>query len=144
MRLTWKDALVTLFTGAIVAVYVAFLLQAGWPLIESVRGAAGAILVLGTVGGCALGAVGNQYGKMMTAGARTLVGLATVLGVVALGAGVYALVTASTVALAVLFGATVALWATATARHAFTRPYQPMVGGRDVHEVIDPYTTTPK
>jgi hypothetical protein len=144
MRLTWKDAVATVFTAGIVAIYIAFLLDLGWPLIASVRGTTAALLVLGAVGGCALGTVGAQYGKNLQPVARTLVVIATVLGVVALGAGIYALITASEVALAVLFGAIVALWLTATVRHAFTKPATPMESGRDVHEVIDPYRVAPK
>lgn len=142
MRLTWKDAVTTLFTAGIVAVYIAFLQEAGWPLIASVRGTTAAILVLGFVGGCAFGAVGDGYGKGESSVSKMLIGITTVLGVIALAAGIYALVTASAVMLAVLFGATVALWLTATLRHAFTRAAPPPVLGRDVHEVIDPYTTT--
>jgi hypothetical protein len=48
---------------------------------------------------------------------------------------VIALITASTVALAVLVAATLALWLVATARHAITRPAAP--GSRDAHEVLD-------
>jgi hypothetical protein len=52
-------------------------------------------------------------------------------------AGVIALITASTVALAILVAATLALWLVATARHAFIRPAVPG-GGRHTHEVIHP------
>ena len=143
MRLTWKDAVTTVAMAVIVAVYVAFLAKAGWPLLGSVRGTAAVILGVGAVGGCALAGVGAQYQTRQTSFGRWLIGLATVLGIVALGAGVYALIAANTVALAVLFGATVALWLVATVRHAFAMP-PPPIRGRDVHEVIDPYQTTLK
>ena len=62
------------------------------------------------------------------------------LGVTALVAGVIALITTSTVALAVLVVATLALWLVATARHAFTPPVA-AGGGRRTHEVIHPEKT---
>jgi hypothetical protein len=142
MRLTWKDAVTTLFTAGIVAVYVAFEVQAVGPLIDGVRGTAAIILVLGVFGGCSFGSAGELYGKVQTPMARALMVIATVLGLVALGAAIYALVTANAVALAVLFGATIALWLTATARHAFTTRTPPAAINRDVHEVIDSNATT--
>ncbi len=56
MRLTWKDAVTTLFMGAIVAVYVAFLNGTNLWLISSARGTTAAVMILGLVGGCALSA----------------------------------------------------------------------------------------
>lgn len=63
MRLTWKEALATVVAGANVAIYVAFIQGADVPVINSVRGAAGATLVLGLVGGCALGSAGEDMGS---------------------------------------------------------------------------------
>jgi len=134
VRLTWKDAVSTVFMAAIVVIYVAFLNSTTAWLISSARGTAAAVLVLGIVGGCGMSAAAEQYqGK----GARAYTSFASVLGGTALVAGVIALITASTVALAILVVATLALWLVATARHAFTRPAGPG-GGRDAHEVIYP------
>ncbi|MGE5292715.1 MAG: hypothetical protein ACM3ML_37100 [Micromonosporaceae bacterium] len=140
MRLTWKDAVATLFVGAVVAVYVAFLTGTDAWLISSARGTTTAVLVLGFVGGCMLGAPADAYTGAKSRSAQALTAVATVLGVVALTAAIVGLVTASTVALAVLFGATIALWVVATVRHAFTAPTGP-VRGRDTHEVIHPEET---
>ena len=60
---------------------------------------------------------------------------ASLLGATALVAGVIALITASTVALAILVVATLALWLAATARHTFTPPAA-SGGDRNTHEVI--------
>lgn len=134
MRLTWKDAVSTVFMAAIAVIYVAFLNSTtGW-LISSARGTAAAVLVLGIVGGCGMSAAAGQYQDRR---ARAYASFATVLGATALVAGVIALITASTVALAILVAATLALWLVATVRHAFTRPAGPG-GGRDAHEVIHP------
>ncbi|GAA3167169.1 MULTISPECIES: hypothetical protein [Nonomuraea] len=54
MRLTWKDALTTVVAGVNVAIYVAATQGADLPVVGDVRGAAGAIVLLGLVGGCAL------------------------------------------------------------------------------------------
>jgi hypothetical protein len=135
MRLTWKDAVSTLFMAAVVGVYLAFLHGTSLWLISSARGTTTAVLVLGIVGGCALSAAGDLYQRTLNRPAKVLRAIATVLGLVALTAGVTGLITGSTVLLAVLFGATIALWLTATVRHAFAGTAEP-VNGRDLHEVI--------
>jgi hypothetical protein len=134
MRLTWKDAIATVFMGAIVIIYVAFLNSTTAWLVSSARGTAAAVLVLGIVGGCGISAAAEQYQAKR---AQAYTSFASVLGATALVAGVIALITASTVALAILVVATLALWLVATMRHAFTPPGVPG-GGRDQHEVIHP------
>jgi hypothetical protein len=118
MRLTRRDAVTALFMVAIVVIYVAYLRDTSAWLISSTRGTATAVLVLGTVGGCALGRGNELYTK---GGSRTTIAftvLANVLGVTALTAAVIALITANASALAVLFAATMALWVVSTVRHA--------------------------
>jgi hypothetical protein len=134
MRLTWKDAVSTVFMAVIAGIYVAFLNSSSAWLISSARGTAAAVLVLGIVGGCAMSATAELY---QPGQARAYVTFASVLGATALVAGVIALITASTVALAILVVATLALWLMATVRHAFT-PRAVSGGSRDTHEVIDP------
>ena len=132
MRLTWKDAVSTVFMAAIVVIYVAFLNSTTAWLISSARGTAGAVLVLGMVGGCGMSAAAGQY---QDKGARAYTSVASVLGATALVAGVIALITASTVALAILVVITLALWLVATVRHALTPRAVPR-RDRDTHEVI--------
>ncbi len=141
MRLTWKDAVTTLFVAAIVAIYAAFLNGTGLWLISSARGTTAAVLVLGFVGGCALSAASGVNSAAQPRWARVLTTTASILGVAALIAAVIGLITGSTFMLAVLVTATLALWLIATVRHAFTAPGGP-VSGRDVHEVIQPEKTT--
>lgn len=140
MRLTWKDAVTTLFMAAIVAIYATFLNGTGLWLISSARGTTAVVLVLGFVGGCALSAANGVRSTAQPRSARVLTAIASTLGVVALIAGVIGLITGSTFTLAVLVTATIALWLIATIRHAFTAPREP-VSGRDVHEVIHPEKT---
>lgn len=137
MRLTWKDAVSTVFMAAIAVIYVAFLNATTAWLVSSARGTATAVLVLGMVGGCGMGAAAERYQDRQ---ARAYGSFASVLGVTALVAGVVALITANTVALAILVVATLALWLVTTARHALTPPSAPG-GGRDRHEVIHPEHT---
>ncbi len=137
MRLTWKDAVSTVFMAAIVVIYVAFMKSTTAWLISSARGTAAAVLVLGMVGGCAMSAAAGQYQDTRV---RAYTGYASVLGATALVAGVIALVTASTIALAILVVATLTLWLVATVRHAFN-PVAVAGGSRDTHEVIHPEKT---
>ena len=139
MRLTWKDAVSTLFMGAVVAVYLAFRGGTSVWLISSARGATTAVFVLGMVGGCALSA-GSLYAPGQPRPARVFQVIATILGITALTAAIVGLITGSTWALAVLVAATLALWLTATVRHALGIPADwvrsPGPASRDVHEVI--------
>jgi hypothetical protein len=137
MRLTWKDAVSTVFMAAIVFIYAEFLGSTSAWLISSARGTAGAVLFLGMVGGCGMSAAAGQY---QDAQARLYTSIASVAGAIALVAGVIALITGSTVALAILVVATLALWLAATVRHALMRPTA-VGGGRDTHEVIHPERT---
>jgi hypothetical protein len=132
MKLTWKDAVSTVFIAAIVVIYIAFLNATTAWLISSARGTAAAVLVLGIVGGCSMSAAAEQYQGRQT---WAYTSFASVLGATALVAGVIALITASTVALAILVAATLALWLVATVRHASGRRGAPG-GSRDTHEVI--------
>ena len=132
MRLTWKDGVATVFMAAIVVIYIAFLNSTTAWLISSARGTATAVLVLGMIGGCGMSTPAPQH---KDARARAYTGIAGVLGTIALIAGVVALITASTVALAILVVATLTLWLVATVRHIFTPAAAPG-GGRDTHEVI--------
>jgi hypothetical protein len=140
MRLTWKDAVATLFMAAIVVVYAAFLNGTSAWLISTSRGTTAAVLVLGWIGGCALGGLAEAYTGARSPAARAFTAIATVLGLAALTAAILGLITGGTVALAVLVAATIALWLVATIRHAFTTLPRP-VPGRDVHEVIGPDKT---
>jgi hypothetical protein len=137
MRLTWRDLATTLFMGAVIALYVAHLRGAeGW-LFSSTRGATTGVLVLGAVGGCALSRAGDLYVAGQSGLKLAVTMFSTALGVTALVAGVVALIAASGGALAVLFGATMALWLVSTVRHALAGPAAPSPLDPRTHEVID-------
>ncbi len=136
MRLTWRDVVTTLFMGAIIGIYTAYMQGAdGW-MVSGTRGTAAGVLVLGVVGGCGLSRGDELYIRGRSAMTVMYTVLATALGATALVAAILALVTASGVALAVLFGTTMALWLASTLRHAFTAYGQFALGPR-THEVIE-------
>lgn len=138
MKLTWRDAATVPFMAAIIALYTAHLGGGeGW-LLASTRGNATAILVLGTVGGCALGSADELFQGTRTPRTTFYATVAALLGITALTAGVIALTAANGPALAVLFGATMALWVLSTVRHLFaTAPVPGTELGPDTHEVIE-------
>ncbi|HEU5161008.1 MAG TPA: hypothetical protein VFU43_28685 [Streptosporangiaceae bacterium] len=136
MGLTGKDAVTTLVTGVIIAVYVAFLGGTDLPIISSARGTTAVILVLGMIGGCALSGVGEAFSGPRSPATRIFIAIASTIGLVALVAGVIGLITAGESALGVLFGATIALWLVATTRHAFVPVHRPPARHDDVHGAL--------
>lgn len=140
MKVTGKDIVTTVFMGAIVAVYVAYVRGVDLPLIASTRGTTAAVLILGIVGGCAFGTAGELYAEKERPRLMTMfIAVANTLGAVAGIAALIGLITGSELALAILFAATLALWLTATARHIYGSCSTPAAGRRrtrDHHEVI--------
>jgi hypothetical protein len=136
MGLTWKDAVTTIFMGAIAVVYAAFLGGTSAWLISSARGTTLVVFVLGMVGGCMLSAAADLYRGPQSRAVRAWRVIASFLGVVAFAAAVAGLASGSTVALAVLVAATGTLWLIATGRHALMAPHGP-AHTRDNHEVIN-------
>jgi hypothetical protein len=133
MRLTWRDALATLFVAAAVALYGLWL--------TGTAAAGTSTRVLGAVvfGLGWAGCVSDQREMASVYGAggyrrapMAYVVVASLLGAVALAAGIMTLVSASEVMLAVLMAATIALWLLATVRHATSSEGRP--GGQPVRE----------
>ena len=81
------------------------------------------ILVVGVIGGCGVRAEDELYARqsqpLWTGVYRKI---ATVIGVIALIAGLIGLITDSAYALEILVMTTIALWGAATIRHVFTIP----------------------
>jgi hypothetical protein len=137
MGLTWKDGVATLFMGAIAVIYLAFLHGTGLWLISSARGTTTAVFILGMVGGCMLSGAADLYQqqRQQPPAVRGWLVIASCCGVVAFAAAVAGLASGSTIALAILVGATGVLWLAATIRHALMVPAGP-ARSRDTHEVI--------
>jgi len=112
MTLTWKDAAATVLTTLAVLVYAA-------AHQSSNRWAAGVVLLLG-IGACSLGTAGEEMGRHSSTRALAA------LGALSLVFGLWALVTASLTALALLVVCTVVLWAGSTLRHAWHPTHRPL------------------
>lgn len=115
MRLTWKDGIATVATAAAVVFYALWATNTVAPNL-STRVAALVVFALGFVG-CPTAA--QDVSGRNTTTRKWYATTSTVLGFVALVAGVSAMVFASEVMLAILVVAMVALWLAATARHAY-------------------------
>lgn len=129
MSLTWKDGLATVFVGAAVVLYVLFLGGTTIAGLSGPRALGVAIFALG-VGACYTSR--SQMQDVYGVGGRPrppllYVVLASVLGAVMLVAGIIAILSGSTAALATLTVAMVALWAMTTIRHWASRPSRDIV-----------------
>jgi len=138
MRLTWRDALATLFVAAAAALYA--LWQTGTAVAGMSTRVLGAVVFGLGWAGCMSdqGEMASVYG----AGGRrrapmVYVVVASLLGAVALAAGIMTLISASETMLAILVAATVALWVLATVRHVVTGQGRP-----SEQPVRDPTHTT--
>ena len=121
MRLTWRDGLATVFVGVAALMYSLWL--AGISVLGlGARGLGGVVLGLGVA--ASVTAVVYGVGAGLLQASKVYLGISSLIGLVALVAGVITLVSASEPMLDVLVVATVLLWVMATVRHA-------MVAGAD-------------
>ncbi len=114
MSLSWRDSIATLLVALGVVIYAAFVLGVTIPGLESVAAIAIGILVLGIA--ASVSAVVPGFDALLH-GSRMYFAGTSVLGLIALGAGLYAIANGESIALAILTLATVVLWALSTARH---------------------------
>lgn len=122
MALPWRDSIATLLVAVGVVLYGCWAAGISIPGFESIAAVAIGILVLGVV--ASVSAVVPGFGELLH-GSRLYLAATSVLGVLALGGGVYAIATDEPIALAVLILATVVLWVLSTARHVGAhRPQQ--------------------
>ena len=118
MGLTWRDGLSSVLMLVIILAYAAYLQGVGLLLISTTWAATAVELVLGI--GCTVIAAGDLYTRPQPRPAEIFRRVATVIGAIALSAGVIGLITASAHALEVLVVTTIAVWATATCWHVLT------------------------
>jgi hypothetical protein len=114
MHLAWRDGLATLFVAAALGVYAAWAI--GSPLAGFTRPTevAIAVLVLGIA--ASISAVVPGFNAMWH-GSRLYLAGASLLGVVALGAGLWSVFGGDRTALGSFVAATVILWGMSTVRH---------------------------
>ena len=118
MGLTWRDAVSSVVIIVIIVAYVAYLEGTSQLLISSAWATSAVILLLGS--GCAVLAAGDLYTRPQPRSGEVFRRIATVLGVIALIAGVIGLIIDSAHALEILVVATLTLWGTATFWHVLT------------------------
>ena len=121
MRLTWRDARATLLVAAAAALYGL------WQTGAAAAGTSTRVLGAVVFGLGWAGCMSDQREMASVYGAgehrrapMAYVVVSSLLGVVALAAGIVTLVSASETMLAILVAAMVALWLLATVRHAMT------------------------
>ncbi len=127
MRVPWRDALATLLVAIALAVYAAWALGADLPEFMTVGGVAATVLALGIAASAS--AVVPGFGQLLR-GSRLYLATTSGLGLIAVAAGLLAIVAGETAALSVLALATVAMWAMATARHTLVARPQQRIGHR--------------
>lgn len=122
MRLPLRDALATLLVLASLVVFATREMGMPLPGFGEVSSVAAAVLALGIA--ASMSAVVPGFAALLH-GSRLYLVTASVLGLLALGAGLWAVFGGEAAGLGALVGATVALWAMSTLRHvAVGRPQQ--------------------
>lgn len=130
MRLSWRDALATVFVGIGAGLYILWL--AGIE-VAGPRLLAGMILGLGLA--ASVTAVVYGVGAGLLHASKVYLAVASVLGLVALVAGLMAVVAVNEPMLAVLVIATVALWLMSTVRHGLSAA-RPAAEVRTLHHPV--------
>jgi hypothetical protein len=118
MGLTWRDLVSSGAVAAMVLAYAWFQLGYGLPLLTSAWSTSAVELVLGSV--CAVAAAGDLHTRPQPRAGRIARRITTVLGAIALVAGLDGLATNSGHAVEITVVMTVFLWLTGTVWHAST------------------------
>lgn len=117
MGLTWRDLASSVAVLAMVLAYGSFQFRSGLLLLSSAWATSCVELLLGAV--CAVAAAADLHTRAQPRAGRIVRRVTTVLGVIALVAGLAGLVANSGHAVEVLVVAMVFLWLTATMWHVF-------------------------
>lgn len=123
MRLSWRDGLATLFVGGGLVAYLLWRTGAG---MGGPRVVAGIVLGLGL--GASVTAVVYGVGAGLLRASKAYLAVASLLGLVALVAGIISLASGKETAVGVLVASAVALWLMATVRHGMF-PESPRMPG---------------
>ena len=123
MGLTWRDLVSSAAIVTMMAVYVAFRTGTDLPLLSSAWTASVVEIVLGCI--CAVSAAGDLHTRPQPREGVIFRRVTTVLGTIALLAGLIALIADSGHALEIMVVITGFLWLTATIWHAVTIGSEP-------------------
>ena len=112
MRLSWRDGLATAFVGTSAVLYILW-----WSGVDVLgpRALAGVVFGLGLA--ASVTAVVYGVGAGLLRASKLYLAIASLIGLVALMAGVIAIANVNEAMLATLVAATVVLWAMSTVRH---------------------------
>lgn len=119
MRLNRTDVVATVFVAAAAVLYALWLADVGVPGLRSARVMGAVILGLGWAASAS--AVVPSFDALIKRGSRVYLAVTSVLGALALAAGILVLVDADEGMLATLAAATGVLWLMATVRHTMAR-----------------------
>jgi hypothetical protein len=120
MRITWRDWTATALVGAAALVYAVWLSEDEVLGVSSVRTLGLIVLLLGLA--ASVTAVVFGVGEGLLRANKVYLAVTSVLGLVALVAGIIVLVNEDEDMLATLVVSTVALWLLSTVRHAMLGP----------------------
>ena len=123
MGLTWRDLVSSAAVVAMMLAFMTFKLGTDLPLLSSAWAASVVELVLGGI--CAVSAAGDLHTRPQPREGVIFRKVTTVLGTIALLAGLIALIANSGHALEILVVFTVFLWLTATIWHVVTIGAEP-------------------
>ena len=115
MGLTWRDLMSSIIAVVMVMLYASLMYRTTLPLLSSVWATSAAELVLGAV--CAVTAAGDLHTRPLPRYGVIFRRITTVLGTIALLAGLAGLITDSAHAVEILVVITVFLWLTAFIWH---------------------------
>ena len=118
MGLTWKDLVSSVAVLAMVLAYAAFAYGTSLLLLSSAWAASAVELVLGAI--CAVSAAGDLHTRPQQLQGLIFRKITTVLGVIALLAGLFGLIANSAHAVEIVVVATSFLWLTATIWHVLS------------------------
>ena len=123
MGLTWRDLVSSATVVTMMVAFMAFKLGTGLPLLSSAWAAGAVELALGGI--CAVSAAGDLHTRPQPPEGVIFRRVTTVLGTIALLAGLIALIANSGRALEILVVITGFLWLTATIWHVLTIGSEP-------------------
>jgi len=123
MGLTWRDLVSSAAVVTMILAFTAFKVGTDIPLLSSAWAASAVELVLGGI--CAVSAAGDLHTRPQPRQGVIFRKVTTVLGTIALLAGLIALIADSGRALEILVVITAFLWLTATIWHVLTIGSQP-------------------
>jgi hypothetical protein len=115
MGLTWRDLVSSVTAVVMVLAYASFMYETGLPLLSSAWATSAVELVLGAI--CAVTVAGDLHTRPQPQPGVIFRRITTVLGAIALLAGLAGLITNSAHAVEILVVTTVFLWLTAFIWH---------------------------